>query len=620
MLVSVFVVCLSLYLTEASNLTKSFSDINSPSYFANKVLNSLILLETDISQQCKFQMSYYVDTLLSSPKSFWALQMFDSGAKLPSGIFTGNLVDLGFFEQCINTYNNATVEIIFGKYCIGVIPFTSVLDATKLPHFQIPRSVLPRIEAGLQIATCLPSGCLAHEIEKIYEKLDVPLEFDESLCQTKANKTKLSNGDIAMVSFLAIIFSVILSSTAYDIVITYLRKKPFTPVFLAFSVLTNGKKLIETINKSNQISSIHGIRVLTIMWIILGHKYTIGALLPVRNYLHFLEFIREPANMFVFNSFVSVDTFFLLGGIVVVYTFMGAMKNGIKFNIFSYYIHRYLRLTPLIAVVIGIYATILKHLGSGPIWPGMIHSHLVNACQQHWYWALLYVQNFVLVGDEIVTNTWYLSVDFQLFLISPVLLLSLKKWPRITLIVIGILTILSSIAAFLTSWFLEISLNMFTKFDIDRFSNYKKYFYYPAWIRCSPWLIGIIVGYVIFEIKQRQKKIVVNKIIVLVLWMASLATLYLCVFEGYDLIMLKNDKLINAFHMALVRPSWAIALSWIIFACTIGYGGPVNWFLSLPIFQVISRLTYSIYLTHYAVLFVVAAQLTTPAVFSNFQM
>lgn len=51
--------------------------------------------------------------------------MFDAGTKIPSGIFAGNFVDLGFFEECIDIYDNATTEIIFGKYCLGVIPLFS---------------------------------------------------------------------------------------------------------------------------------------------------------------------------------------------------------------------------------------------------------------------------------------------------------------------------------------------------------------------------------------------------------------------------------------------------------------------------------------------------------------
>ncbi|KAF2900220.1 hypothetical protein ILUMI_05972 [Ignelater luminosus] len=357
------------------------------------------------------------------------------------------------------------------------------------------------------------------------------------------------------------------------------------------------------------------------MWIILAHKYALTLILPIKNYLNSFEFIGEPANMFIMNAYVSVDTFFLLGGVVLAYTFLIASENGVRFNVIFYYIHRYLRLTPLIAVIVGIYLTILKHFGSGPIWPNTIDFHLITSCEQNWWRTLLYIQNFGLIVEEIcIGQTWYLGVDFQLFLISPLLLLPLKKWPKVTLIMIGFLSVCSSTAAFLTSFFLELGGNPSSQTDLEKSEAYIKYYYFATWIRCLPWLIGIIVGYGIFKIRRTQKELFINKIILLVLWVASLAVLYVCVFEGYDVAIGKADKVANAFHMALTRPAWAIALSWVIFACTTGYGGPINWFLTLPVFQVISKLTYSMYLTHYSVLLVIGAQMVAPPAFSNFQM
>ena len=35
-------------------------------------------------------------------------------------------------------------------------------------------------------------------------------------------------------------------------------------------------------------------------------------------------------------------------------------------------------------------------------------------------------------------------------------------------------------------------------------------------------------------------------------------------------------------HTSLSRPAWALALCWVTLACVAGYGGPVDWVLSLP--------------------------------------
>jgi peptidoglycan/LPS O-acetylase OafA/YrhL len=48
----------------------------------------------------------------------------------------------------------------------------------------------------------------------------------------------------------------------------------------------------------------------------------------------------------------------------------------------------------------------------------------------------------------------------------------------------------------------------------------------------------------------------------------------------------------------LYRPLWCFSLAWLIYSCYHGYGGPVNWFLSLPVFQIGARLSYCMYLLH----------------------
>jgi hypothetical protein len=41
---------------------------------------------------------------------------------------------------------------------------------------------------------------------------------------------------------------------------------------------------------------------------------------------------------------LSVDTFFFIGGLLTLYVPLLGQKKGISFNIFKYYIYRYLRL------------------------------------------------------------------------------------------------------------------------------------------------------------------------------------------------------------------------------------------------------------------------------------
>lgn len=43
--------------------------------------------------------------------------MLDSSGNIPSGLFSGNTVDMGFYDQCMDVVQND--ELIKGKYCYG---------------------------------------------------------------------------------------------------------------------------------------------------------------------------------------------------------------------------------------------------------------------------------------------------------------------------------------------------------------------------------------------------------------------------------------------------------------------------------------------------------------------
>lgn len=51
----------------------------------------------------------------------------------------------------------------------------------------------------------------------------------------------------------------------------------FVKILLAFSIYTNGKSILRTEKRDNQIHCLHGTRVLSMFWIILGHSYYYAA-------------------------------------------------------------------------------------------------------------------------------------------------------------------------------------------------------------------------------------------------------------------------------------------------------------------------------------------------------
>lgn len=51
--------------------------------------------------------------------------MLDSSGGIPNGLLQGNMMDLGFFDECITISETVSGELIKGKYCYSglYIPF-----------------------------------------------------------------------------------------------------------------------------------------------------------------------------------------------------------------------------------------------------------------------------------------------------------------------------------------------------------------------------------------------------------------------------------------------------------------------------------------------------------------
>nr|CAD7401225.1 unnamed protein product [Timema cristinae] len=77
----------------------------------------------------------------------WALQMYDSSAKLPSGILRGNVNQLGDFDQCLSVMGsepNTPTEMIRGQYCLASIDISATPQAMSVydSSAKLPSGVL----------------------------------------------------------------------------------------------------------------------------------------------------------------------------------------------------------------------------------------------------------------------------------------------------------------------------------------------------------------------------------------------------------------------------------------------------------------------------------------------
>ncbi|VDO27486.1 unnamed protein product [Haemonchus placei] len=341
-------------------------------------------------------------------------------------------------------------------------------------------------------------------------------------------------------------------------------------LLLTFSFYANANSLLDTREpKEGTIRSLASIRFISMTWVAAGHSLlpyvSSDALLPVLS-------LWNPLLATTFtNAFLSVDTFFLLSGILVAYLFFKVrppskvVKNPLTWIMF--YVHRYLRLTPPIMMFIGFY-TVMSPFLKGP-WMAAkprnsLDANAAQACQKYWWQNMLYINNFFGMRNECYPITWYLAVDTQLYVSAPL---------------------------FLISFYISPIIGKFLSAELESIHFFFDIFYQKPWTRCPPYLIGIGVGYLLAKLKGRKPKIS---------WVGDLIHISL---RSVTYILLNySSKFVRATYNNFSRIGWSLAVSWVIVANHLGWGGPIARFMDHPLWQPLGRLSYCAYIVHFFII------------------
>ncbi|KAG7159223.1 Nose resistant to fluoxetine protein 6-like 2 [Homarus americanus] len=520
--------------------------------------------------------------------STWAIRMVDSWGKYNDGIYNGNWLFIGEYDECVGVVSPD--HSLKGKYCsIDIKNITSKEQETsrvwhtdaqvpnrlqnlfplrKPPQMFVP---VPVVNSGagseLMYATCIPDVCTLEELE---ESLTQVLEPANYTATVKFCSVKDPDSVVSVLMFVMLVASLV------DIYIDYTNKQHLTKgglrFLMPFSAYTNLGKIfhISTNSSPTTINCLHGMRVLSMTWVIYCHQQSLNVG-ECANIVVILKRVNGFLFQAISNAFVSVDTFFFMSGLLVTYSTMREMKRTGKFNIILFYVHRILRLSPPIALVGGMYATVVSYFVSGPY---SLSYNLRDECQKNWWADTFFVNNFIKRYMILLLPAIRVSGKVLLYLAGLVSILV----PAIIIYIYD-----------LPPTGLQVARNVFKYYDLV---------YGKPWCRAGPWVVGIWMGYVLFS--QGQAKVKLSKTVVVCGWTAAVVTGVLVVFgmwsyntlppkAGYDLVT-------QVAYGGLFRSAWAAALGWIVYASHNGYGGLVNDFLSHPSWQPLSRLTFATYL------------------------
>ncbi|GIY37579.1 nose resistant to fluoxetine protein 6 [Caerostris extrusa] len=295
-------------------------------------------------------------------------------------------------------------------------------------------------------------------------------------------------------------------------------------------------------------------------WVILAHAY--GISYPaVRNPLE----ISKIIDSWIFKSLLEAVILSIPFSYSVAYLyFKQAEKTDGKIPWLYFYIHRYIRLTPI----------------------GLVVEHTLH-------------QQFQPNAVQCFGWPWYLANDMQFYVISPLFLITLWRWPKIGYSLLGLFFCTTFVANFVIIYVYDFNLDMGTILKQDGhiedfwlgktlWNDHMNKVYVKPYTRIGPYLVGLALGYYLHKRKQNKSgKLKLEWL--LAGWLVALGLICACIFSLYHQDL---SLLFACFFNALNRTVFAIGLAWILFVCIIGQGGFVDRLLSWKFWFPLSRLTF----------------------------
>lgn len=618
------------------------------------------------SPKCYNDTMIYLNNLLQG--TTWAVKMFDATGKPPTGTLTGNLHFVGSYDQCLaikpeKTATNKHLSATGSRYCRATFDIpANLMTSVKSFIGDVNTYGVPiTVTWGL----CLPSTCQEHDVTDLF-RLGFLQSFNlepSVVCYT-APDLQHDDGAIIVIFVLCLIAAICFIATLFHIYRFDDDGEEDEPVFAtstadahdnkgyipevddettfspgqkighvanghinvsdddsfqikesgwkqgvakAFSLYQNIPDVLSFDHDQDSIQCVHGIRFLSLAWLVLGNSFLFAALsltkAPVTgNLLEGLEMMKGFAFQAVFSSPFAIDSFFVISGFLLTYKFLNKCTNKGKVEwqaILGFYSNRYIRITPVYMVIMVSYVWLYHFVGDSPIYPKAIG--VADKCKQDWWHHILFINNIVgtrgnVAFEQCMPWSWFLACIMQFYLITPILFMIYLWSSALGSVFVGLLLTASVVATAIKERRYPGNVLSMMSDGGDYWNNV----FITPWCRVSAYCIGILLGF-LFDTLESSKKVKISKWQNILGWLVSFGLFITVAYTPFTKNREGGDpwtSVESAVYEAMSHVVWAVALSWVIFACTQGYGGVINWVLSWRGFLPLSRLSFAVYLIH----------------------
>ncbi|CAG4940144.1 unnamed protein product [Colias eurytheme] len=580
----------------------------------------------------------------------WALNMLDATAKIPSGILQGNGIQLGDFDQCLESRARVQLETgsvvkVQGKYCLAVMDVKAEHPTLEVPvdllqgrnliksRVDDPGHFVPRFST-LSWGLCVPSPCNADDVEiilkdaiKHYNKLGISIrvQVDDNDCHVQKKgdwwEEWLEIPTLLTLAFYAVILLIVLYATIRDLLddrsvqddnsgeddgkAQDIEATKKSDGFInAFSLTRTMKKLVAPAG-SDEIPSIHGLRAISTIALIAAHKFLPVAHMPYTNRVKMTEMVSSPLWSWYRVGWVFTDCFLLLSGTLTAY------RTSTKTSALNKLASRYLRLTPALLAILWFYAYIWDHISIGPRWGSLVTKN-AQICQDGWWWNMFYLQNYFGLENMCAPQTHQLALDMQLSFLGSVLVWAIQADVTGARLAMPCIHLYAAYSRY--TMFRDHRLTMIAYHGVSVKQLYRTGLmsYTSILHRSTSYLIGISLGLALRNPASN------NKLINILGWVTSSTLWGLVLWAGSDTgsFSYQYNQTFAAQYAALVPLASALGFAWLVYAAHSGYSETLSNVLCSRPLLFISRLSYALYLTQFIVFLTNAATVKTSREFN----
>ncbi len=382
-------------------------------------------------------------------------------------------------------------------------------------------------------------------------------------------------------------------------------------VLRCFDVVKNADALCATEGRHDpNLNVFDGIRVICMLWIVLGHSLMISEVMPIDNPEETLDYLSQFSKAHLYNATLSVDVFFFLSGFMVCFVLLGSIATRLSWKL---YLHRLIRLYPTMIVSYVAYCYILPLFADGPRFYHL-KREVNHECPALAPYIFSFMYSFKPTDYNCVGWVWYIANDMQFFVIAPPVIYLLYKYPRAGIATILLVLAGTSVATCVVASAKDISSS------VNRYNvAYSDYYYPMPYSRIQPYLIGILCAYWYIDSKRNNKvesggSFVEVKTLSrrfaeflgktlwarLVCYVAGAAGCFGLIHAQYWINKYVKDypRWVDLLYLVGGRSAFVIAVFLLCLPALVGKGRLLKALLANNMMGILSKLTYGVYMMH----------------------